>query len=90
MIVIDLSTHGRVYCRARQVDLPCEEASPSIGTTVARFNDVHASGYNSAGSVRIRTEFGVLRIYCLEQILGAIRAEARAGDRTEILFLFVR
>ena len=27
---------------------------------VARFNDVHASGYNSAGSVRIQMKFGAL------------------------------
>jgi len=33
---------------------------------VARFNHVHASGYNSARSVRIRMKFGALRVYCLE------------------------
>jgi len=35
---------------------------------VARFNDVHASGYNSAGSIRIWMKFGVglLRVYCPE------------------------
>ena len=56
---------------------------------VARFNDVHASGYNSAGSERIWMKFGELRVYFWSwcwQILGEIRAEARAGDRTEILF----
>jgi len=33
---------------------------------VARFNHVHASGYNSARSVRIQMKFGALRAYCLE------------------------
>ena len=33
---------------------------------VARLNDVHAFGYNSAGSERIWMKFGVLRVYCLE------------------------
>jgi len=32
---------------------------------VARFNDIHASGCNSAGSVRIQIKFGALRVYCL-------------------------
>jgi len=36
---------------------------------VARFNDVHASGYNSAGSERIWMKFGELRVYCLELAL---------------------
>jgi len=31
---------------------------------MARFNDVHASGYNSAGSERIWMKFGELRLYC--------------------------
>jgi len=34
------------------------EASPSIGNTVARLNDVHAFGYDSAGSERIWVKFG--------------------------------
>jgi len=33
---------------------------------VARLNDVHAFGYNSAGSERIWMKFGELRVYCLE------------------------
>jgi len=33
---------------------------------VARFNDVHASGHNSAGRERIWMKFGVLQVYCLE------------------------
>ena len=34
-------------------------------TLVARFNDVHTSGYNSARSVRIQVKFGPLRVYYL-------------------------
>ena len=33
---------------------------------VARLNDVHAFGYNSAGSERVWMKFGELRVYCLE------------------------
>jgi len=36
------------------------------GNFVARLNDVHAFGYNSAGSERIWMKFGELRLYCLE------------------------
>jgi len=43
-----------------------KEASPSIRNTVARFNDVHAFGYNSAESERIWMKFGALRECCLE------------------------
>jgi len=55
---------------------------------VARFNDVHAFGYNSAGSERIWMKFGELRVYCLELALteGAIRAEASAGYLADVLF----
>jgi len=31
---------------------------------VARFNDVHPFGYNSAESEQIWTKFGALRVYC--------------------------
>ena len=52
---------------------------------VARFNDVYASGYNSTGSERIWMKFEVPVLEYIVwswpwQILGAIRAEARAGD----------
>ena len=60
---------------------------------VARFNDVHAFGYNSAGSERIWMKFGELRVYCLELALldfGRDPPEARAGDLAEVLFFFVR
>jgi len=59
---------------------------------VARFNDIYASGHNSAGSERIWVKFGELRDseYIVwswpGQILGAICAEARAGKRAEILW----
>jgi len=33
---------------------------------VARFKDVHASGYNSGRSERIWIIFGTLRVYCLD------------------------
>ena len=33
---------------------------------MARFNDVHPSEYNSAGSERIWMKFGALQLYCLE------------------------
>jgi len=59
---------------------------------VARFNDVHAFGYNSAGSERIWMKFSELRVFCLELAVtdfGAIRVEARAGDLAEVLFFFV-
>jgi len=36
---------------------------------MARFNDVHASGYNSVGSERIWMKFGALRVYCQELAL---------------------
>ena len=51
---------------------------------VARFNDVHAFGYNSAGSEQIWMKFGELS--WPREILGVIRAEARAGDLVEVLF----
>jgi len=59
---------------------------------VARLNGVHAFGYNSAGCEPIWMKFGALWVHCrwLWQILGAIRAEARARERAEILFFFVR
>jgi len=58
---------------------------------VSRFNDVYASGNNSAGSERIWMKFGILRAYCQELALTdfGIRAEAIAGARAEILFFFV-
>jgi len=60
---------------------------------VARLNDVHAFGYNSAGSERFWMKFGnyeyIVRS-CPGQILGAIRAEAAAAPRAEILFFSIK
>ena len=56
---------------------------------MARFNAVHASGYNSAGSVRIRMKLWAPEYIVWSwpwQILGAIRAEARAGEWAKFLF----
>jgi len=59
---------------------------------VARFNDVHESGYNSAGSVRIRMKFGTLRVYCQGLALtdsgrDPCRSESGRASRN---FVFVR
>jgi len=59
---------------------------------MARFNDVHASGYNFAGSERIWMKFGALGLGYIVwswpwQILRAIRAEARVGERAEVFFV---
>jgi len=71
----------------------CVITRRSIGNTLWR---VHAFGYNSAGRERIWMKFGALRVLSTEyisivwswpwQILGAIRAEARAWARAEIYF----
>jgi len=47
---------------------------------VARLNDVHAFGYNSAGSERISMKFGDLRVYSLEL---ALTDSGRDPRRTE-------
>jgi len=55
----------RLYFCTYQLSLLLGEeavASPSIGNTTVRFNNVHASGYNSAGSERIWMKFGALRV----------------------------
>jgi len=60
---------------------------------MARFNDVHAFGYNSAGSEQIGWNLGNSEYIVWSwpwQILGAIRAEARAGDLAEVLFFLIR
>jgi len=59
---------------------------------VARFNDVHASGYNSAGSIRIWMKFGTLRAYCLELALTDFgrdprRSESGRASGSFVLFL---
>jgi len=57
-----------------------EEASPSIGNTLWHVHDVHVSGYNSAGSVRIRMKFGILRVYCLELALTYFGRDPRRSE----------
>jgi len=58
---------------------------------MVRFDGVHAFGYNSAGSEPIWMKFGAFSEYIvcrwLWLILSAIRAEARARERGEVLFL---
>ena len=44
---------------------------------MARFNDVHASCYNSAGSERTWMKFGTLRVYCLELALTDFGSDPR-------------
>jgi len=47
---------------------------------VARFNDVHAFGYNSAGSERIWMKFAELRVYCLELALTDFGRDPRRSE----------
>jgi len=47
---------------------------------VARFSDVHAFGYNSAGSERIWMKFEELRVYCLELALTDFGRDPRRSD----------
>jgi len=58
---------------------------------MARFNDVHASGYNSAGSKRIWMKFGALGVYCLELALTDFgrdphRSKSRTASRNFVFF----
>ena len=70
---------GLCICYKPVIPMP-KEASPSIGNTVTRFNDVHATGYNSAGSVRIRMKFGALRVYCPELALTDFGRDPRRSE----------
>ena len=56
---------------------------------VARFNDVHAFGYNSAGSERIWTKFGELRSYCLELALTDFGRDPRRSESGSASRFFV-
>ena len=47
---------------------------------VAPFNDVHAFGYNYAGSERIWMKFGALRVYCLELALADFGCDPRRSE----------
>jgi len=58
---------------------------------MAHLNDVHVSGYNSAGSERICMKFGALREYCLELSLtefGRDPRRSKSRSTCKILFLF--
>jgi len=62
---------------------------------VARFNDVHAFGYNSAGSEWIWVKFGALRVYCLEVALADFgrdlhRSESGSASRNFVFFLWAK
>jgi len=60
---------------------------------VARFNDVHAIGYNSAGSERIWMKFGELRVYCSQLELTDFGCDPRrreSGRPRGSFFFFVR
>ena len=59
---------------------------------VARLNDIHAFGYNSAGSERIWMKFGALQVYCLELALTDFgrdphRSESWSASRFFCFFL---
>jgi len=58
---------------------------------MARFNDVHASGYNSVGSERIWMKFGALRVYCQELALtdygrDPCKSKSRTASRNFVFF----
>ena len=56
---------------------------------VARFNDVYASGYNSAGSERTWIKFGKLRADCLEQALADCGRDPRRSEASFCFFCLV-
>ena len=47
---------------------------------MVHFNDVHVSGYNSAGSERIWMKFGALRVYCLQLALTDFGRDLRRSE----------
>ena len=52
---------------------------------MVRFNDVHAFGYNSAGSERILMKFGELRVYYYKKDIKLIEGvQRRATNRKSI------
>ena len=60
---------------------------------VARFNDVHASGYNSTESERIWMKFGVLRACSLELAMTDFGCDPRRSESGRAIgnfFFFVR
>jgi len=59
---------------------------------VALFNDVHAFGYNFAGSERVWNKFGERRAYCLELAMTDFGRDPRRSEsgRPCGSFVFVR
>jgi len=60
---------------------------------VARLNDVHAFGYNSAGSERIWMKYGALRVYCSELSLtnfGRDPHRSGSGSASRNFFLSIK
>ena len=55
---------------------------------MARLNDVHAFGYNSAGSERIWMKFGEFRVRCLELVLTDFGRDPRRSESEPILVFF--
>jgi len=98
IMIVDLSTTNIAYlihcpqCFTRSV-LITRRRSCSFAEYwkhfMARFNDVHASGYNSAGSERIWMKFGTLRAYCLELALTDFGRDSRKNEsgRASRIFL---
>ena len=72
------------------LSLLCEEAeaSPSIGNTLWRLNDVHAFGYNSTGSERVWMKFGALRVYCLQLATTDFGCDSRRSGSAGRFFVF--
>jgi len=56
---------------------------------MALFNDVHASGYNSAGSERIWMKFRAFRVYCLQLAPADFRRDSRRSKSGRAIRNFV-
>ena len=56
---------------------------------MARLNDVHAFGYNSAGSERIWMQFVKLRVYCLDLFLTNFGRDPRRSSSGSASRIFV-
>jgi len=55
---------------------------------VARLNDVHAFGYNSAGSEPIWMKCGIRRVHCLKLALADFGHDPRRSERLSRNFVF--
>jgi len=56
---------------------------------VARLNDVHAFGYNSAGSEPIRMKFGAIRVHCLALDLVDFGRDWRRSESERVIESFL-